>query len=430
MTPKEFYTIYLQHPQVSTDSRKTIPGCLFFALKGEKFDGNLFVADALDKGCRYAIVDDPAALRDDRCIRVPDVLVFLQELAACHREHLSIPVVALTGTNGKTTTKELIQSVLKREHRVVATPGNLNNHIGVPLTLLSAAPGTEILVVEMGANHPGEIRLLAEIARPTHGLITNIGKAHLAGFGTLEGVVRAKSELFEFIRESRGHWFLNTDDPLLKQMIGDYPAISYGTDQTAMVRGSESGRGMYLNPTLYLPDGSSFITKTNLTGSYNLCNVLASVAVGHHFGLSRESIRKGIEGYIPQNLRSQWIDTGRNRLFMDAYNANPSSMLQAIRVFHSLDLPGKVLILGDMFELGQEAESEHRAIINLLRDLNFISVYLVGPEFLKIASGSQMAFFPGMEDLIRELTFHPLKGRTILIKGSRGMQLEKIADYL
>ncbi|MFH0760084.1 MAG: UDP-N-acetylmuramoyl-tripeptide--D-alanyl-D-alanine ligase [Bacteroidota bacterium] len=430
MTPQDFYTIYLQHPQVCTDSRKIIPGCLFFALKGDQFDGNQFVSEAFEKGCRYAVVDSPSATINDHCFLVTDVLAFLQELASYHRSRLSIPVLALTGTNGKTTTKELIHSILQQGKITVATMGNLNNHIGVPLTILSSSADTQILVVEMGANHPGEIRFLTAIVKPTHGLITNIGKAHLEGFGSFENIIQAKSELFEYIRETGGIWFSNNGDPLLNDVRGDYPAITYGTDPGAMIRGSVTSKGFHLDAEFALPGNVAFSASTHLTGSYNINNILAAVAVGFHFNIPPDKIQKGLEEYTPRNMRSEWRKTDQNTLFLDAYNANPTSMELAIRYFHSLDISGKVLILGDMFELGIEAEPEHRAIIRLVTELGFSRVFFIGQEFSMLSSDSRFAFFPGRNDLIAELSKNPLHDCTILVKGSRGMELEKIVDYL
>ena len=430
MTPKDFYTIYLHHPQVCTDSRRIIPGCLFFALKGDHFDGNQFVAEAFEKGCSYAIVDSRSAVINGHCFLVPDVLAFLQELASFHRSRLTIPVLALTGTNGKTTTKELIHSVLQQGKRAVATLGNLNNHIGVPLTILSTPADTEILVVEMGANHPGEIRFLSAIAKPTHGLITNIGKAHLEGFGSFDKIIYTKSELFEYIRETGGIWFSNSGDPVLNDVRGDYPTVTYGADTGALIRGSATGKGIHLDAEFTVPGHEVVSVSTSLTGTYNLNNVLAAVAVGFHFNISPDKIKKGLEDYTPRNMRSEWMKTDYNSLFLDAYNANPSSMELAIRHFHSLDVAGKVLILGDMFELGTEAEQEHRAIIRLVAELGFSTVYFVGREFSKLSSDSHYAFFPGRNDLIAELSKNPIRDCTILIKGSRGMRLEGIVSYL
>ncbi len=430
MTAKEFYTIFLRNPQVCTDSRNITPGCLFFALTGESFNGNLFAADALTAGASCALVDDPSVVRGSEYILVKNVLEFLQELASFHRNQLTIPVLALTGTNGKTTTKELIHSVLKQQYRVVSTSGNLNNHIGVPLTLLSAGPETEILVVEMGANHQGEIAFLCNIARPTHGLITNVGKAHLEGFGSFEGVVRTKSELFGFVSHAGGTWFLNSDDEHLSVIAGDYPSITYGSTGTPSVRGFAESGGYQLTASVSMPDQSGFVAKTSLTGNYNLYNVLAAAAIGFQFGMSADKIRAGIEGYSPSNMRSQWKVTAGNRLLLDAYNANPSSMALAIRHFALLNLPKSVLILGDMFELGNESAAEHAEIIRLVRTFSFHAVYLAGKEFFNCAQGSGFRAFPDTEGLIAELQQNPLQGCTILIKGSRGMKLEKSLDYL
>ena len=430
MTAKEFYTIFLRNPQVCTDSRNITPGCLFFALTGDSFNGNLFAADALSSGASFAVVDDPAVVSGSNYTLVKNVLEFLQELASFHRSQLNIPVVALTGTNGKTTTKELIQSVLKQQYRVVGTSGNLNNHIGVPLTLLSAGPETEILVVEMGANHPGEIAFLCDIARPTHGLITNVGKAHLEGFGSFDGVVVTKSELFRFVSRTGGTWFLNSDDEHLSAIAGDYPSITYGSDGSPSVKGIAEAGGYQLAASVSLPDQSEFVAKTSLTGNYNLYNVLAAAAVGYQFGMSAVKIRAGIEGYMPSNMRSQWKVTAGNRLLLDAYNANPSSMALAIRHFASLNLPMSVLILGDMFELGNESAVEHAEIVRLVRTFSFHAVYLAGKEFFNCARGPGLQAFPDTESLIAELQRNPLQGCTILVKGSRGMKLEKSLDYL
>jgi len=428
---EDFYKIFLQYPQICTDSRKILPGCLYFALKGDQFNGNLFAADALKKGCSFAVVDDPSVVTNERFILVPDVLGFLQDLARYHRSKLGIPVIGLTGTNGKTTTKELIHSVLKQKYRTVATQGNLNNHIGVPLTVLSAGPSAEILVVEMGANHPGEIAFLCEIAKPTCGLITNIGKAHLDGFGSFEGVVRAKNELYEWIKGSGGDLFVNQDDHLLCDLAGSYPFHSYGTHESAEICGIVPGNDLFLSLKWKSggEDVNSFI-KSQLTGSYNLYNILAAVLSGTHFGLTPEQIRTGIESYVPSNMRSQWVQTANNLLFLDAYNANPSSMELAIRHFASLNFPNPVLILGDMFELGSHAESEHRKIIGLVDQLDFRKVIFTGTEFHRLTCDSERLSFQNVNELIEFLTVNPIKGDHVLIKGSRGMQLEKIVSYL
>lgn len=431
MKSEDFYTTYLQYPQICTDSRKVKPGCLYFSLKGGHFDGNLFAADALSRGSAFAIVDDPAVVDGPRYILVPDVLRFLQELAAFHRSNLSIPVIGLTGTNGKTTTKELILSVLKQKYRVAATTGNLNNHIGVPVTLLSADQSTEILIVEMGANHPGEIDLLCNLAKPTIGLITNIGKAHLEGFGSFEGVVQAKNELYAWIRQHGGELFLNTDDHLLRTLAGDYPCFTYGTDPDADVRGLASGHERYLALEWKNREQDEFcLIQSYLTGGYNLYNILAAISFGVHLGLTSNQIKTGIESYIPDNMRSQWIQTPDNTLFLDAYNANPSSMNLAIANFSSLHLPHPVAILGDMFELGPHAPAEHLNIIKQADQLGFEKIFFIGREFYQFAAGYSHPFFVDLDGFKDYLLVNKLRNCNILIKGSRGMQLEQLVGYL
>jgi len=427
---EDFYNIFLQHPQICTDSRKVFPGCLYFSLKGERFDGNAFAADALSKGCAYAIVDDPAVVADERYVLVPDVLTFLQELASYHRSQLSIPVIGLTGTNGKTTTKELIHSVLKQKFRTVATSGNLNNHIGVPITLLSANPETEILIVEMGANHPGEIAFLCHIARPTHGLITNIGKAHLEGFGSYEGVIRTKNELYSWIKSSNGQLFVNADDLLLNALVKDYPSVTYGILATADISGSALNKERNLSVVWKTTEGEPEMVSTHLTGGYNLQNILAAISVGKYFGLSNDQIRAGIETYIPENMRSQWIQTDHNVLFLDAYNANPSSMELSIDHFASLMLPESVAILGDMFELGAYSAEEHLNIIKLAETKNFGKLLFAGPNFYAFRKEFPFLFFGDIVTLKAYLEQNQISGGHILIKGSRGMKLEQLVPYL
>lgn len=431
MKPEDFYKIFLQFPQICTDSRKVIPGCLYFALKGEQFDGNSFAADALSKGCSFAVIDDPGIVDDDRFVLVPDVLKFLQDLASYHRNNLSIPVIGLTGTNGKTTTKELIHSVLKQKYPVVATAGNHNNHIGVPLTLLRVGPETEIVIVEMGANHPGEIDFLCKIARPTLGLITNIGKAHLEGFGSFNGVVETKNELYSWIKNSQGELFVNDDDVLLKKLADDYPCFTYGMNEIADVSGSPVGRDNFLSVCWRSRGGKiNNLIDSHLSGSYNLYNILAAVLAGIHFGLNPEQIKAGIELYIPDNMRSQWVRTKDNFLFLDAYNANPSSMALAIEHFASLNLPHSVIILGDMFELGIHSEAEHLQIIKQTATLGFEKAIFAGKHFHGLASDLPYLFFESLNILQDYLAGNHLKECNILIKGSRGMQLEKLVAYL
>jgi UDP-N-acetylmuramoyl-tripeptide--D-alanyl-D-alanine ligase len=430
VSPEEFYKIYLRHPQISTDSRKITPGCLYFALKGEHFDGNRFAADALEKGCAYVVVDDQEAPADDRFIRVPDVLAFLQDLAALHRSGLDIPVIGLTGTNGKTTTKELILSVLKQKFNTVATEGNLNNHIGVPLTLLAANGDTRILIVEMGANHVGEIDFLSALARPSIGLITNIGKAHLEGFGSFEGVVKAKNELYDRIRKSGQLIVRNQDDILLTELAGDFPSLTYGTAPESDITGRMEREAQYI--TLEWSAGSSgpHRIQSLLTGGYNFYNLLAAVAMGVRFGLDPGEIRQGIESYVPGNMRSQWITTDRNRIFLDAYNANPSSMEVALTQFAGLGLDRPGAILGDMFELGAYSAEEHLNVLRMVEKLQLAPVLVAGPRFSEHSTDFPFRFFGDVADLIGYLKAEPVSGHQLIIKGSRGMQLEQVVGYL
>jgi len=431
VTAQEFYNTFLQFPQICTDSRKVIPGCLYFALKGDHFDGNLFAADALSKGCAFAVVDDHSVVASDRYVLVPDVLKFLQDLAAFHRRKLSIPVIGLTGTNGKTTTKELIHSVLKQKYATVATTGNYNNHIGVPITLLAADQHTEVLIVEMGANHPGEIAALCAIAQPDFGLITNIGRAHLEGFGSFEGVIQTKNELYRWIIDHQGTLFVNDDDLLLKSLVNDYPCYTYGTSKHAAISGQADHPDRYLSVTWQKQsDNQAQNLQSHLTGGYNLQNILAAVSVGTRFGLNPSQIREGIESYVPDNMRSQWIQTDKNVLFLDAYNANPSSMELALNNFASLQLPHAVVILGDMFELGSYSSEEHLKIIQLADRLGFEKVLLIGEHFSQFSSDFSFLFFKRLDQLKVYLTQNLIQESNILIKGSRGMKLEQVVCYL
>jgi UDP-N-acetylmuramoyl-tripeptide--D-alanyl-D-alanine ligase len=432
VSPEDFYNTYLQYPQICTDSRSAKPGCLYFSLKGDHFDGNRFSSDALIKGCAYAIVDDPAAVAGEKYVLVPDVLAFLQNLALYHRQQLNIPVIGLTGTNGKTTTKELVNSVLKQNFNIVATSGNLNNHIGVPITILSANQATDVLVVEMGANHPGEIAFLCNIALPTCGLITNIGKAHLEGFGSVDSVIRTKNELYNSIKSRSGNLFVNEDDALLKELVGDYAHYtSYGTSEKAWIRGSISGVERFLSVT-WSEDEIPFDNQviSHLAGGYNLYNVLAAVAIGRWFGLTNDQINKGIDAYQPQNMRSQWIESENNSILLDAYNANPTSVELAVKYFAELSLSRRVVILGDMFELGNSSSEEHLKILQLVDKLNFERVIFVGSQFYQFSEKFDHHFFENIKSLVDDIEFNEIKGCHILIKGSRGMQLEKLINQL
>lgn len=426
-----FYPFFLQNPQICTDSRQIEPGCLFFALQGENHNGNLYATEALEKGAVRAIVDDPNIRLNDQMILVDNVLGFLQSLALHHRKQLNIPVVAITGSNGKTTTKELVKSVLRQQYHTIATSGNLNNHIGVPLTILKADQTTEMLVVEMGANHPGEIRDLCHLALPTHGLITNIGKAHLEGFGSLEGVKKAKGELFEFVAATDGVFFLNHDDYQLIDLVDSYPTCSYGTREPCQIRirltqSIPTLRVLWLNPG----ESGPISISSHLSGDYHLSNIGAAIAVGHHFGLDPDRVATGIESYVPDNMRSQWIDTGRNRVLLDAYNANPTSMEAAIRLVVSMDSQNCLLILGDMFELGTTSSKEHWELLSLIDKLGLEQVMLVGKEFDRFREEFPFMFFKTFELLQDFLKDFGPTDSLILVKGSRGMRMERVVPYL
>jgi UDP-N-acetylmuramoyl-tripeptide--D-alanyl-D-alanine ligase len=419
------YDLYLRHSVVATDSRQVTPGALFFALRGERFDGNAYAAAALEAGAAVAVVDDPKAAADERYVVVPDTLKALQALARHHRRELAIPVLAITGSNGKTTTKELASRVLARRFRTASTRGNLNNHIGVPLTLLAIPPDAEFAVVEMGANHRGEIAAYCAVAEPDYGLITNIGKAHLEGFGGPEGIRRGKGELLDWLARTDGTAFCPVRDETLLEMAAERPGLNvYGYSADALeTMPSENG-------LLTLRLGERTI-RTRLAGDYNRANVAAALAVGQFFEVDPAAAVEAVESYAPDNLRSQRVVTPHNILYIDAYNANPSSLSAALENFAAVDEPGysKALILGDMLELGGYAASEHRAILERAASAGFDEVYLVGAVFSAIG-GARYKTFPDVVALGEYLSAHPLAGRAILIKGSRGIGLEKIVNEL
>jgi UDP-N-acetylmuramoyl-tripeptide--D-alanyl-D-alanine ligase len=458
MTTEQLYKLFLQHPLISTDTRKISPDSLFFALKGEKFDANTFAKQAIEAGAAYAVIDNPAYRLNEKYILVDDVLTALQDLARYHRSRLTIPVIGLTGTNGKTTTKELIYSVLSQHYKTQATQGNLNNHIGVPLTILTINDTHEIAVIEMGANHQKEIELLCSIAQPTHGLITNVGKAHLEGFGGFEGVKKGKGELYDYLSQespkvrksgspedvfgTQRVAFINSDSPVLMEMqrARDLEnVILYGTvNKNNLVKGKIIKNAPLL--TLLWTKNSSGKThslKTHLTGAYNLDNILAAICIGVYFTLTDDEINKGIEGYQPKNNRSQIVQTAANTLICDYYNANPSSMMVAIENMGKIDAERKVLILGDMFELGDEAAAEHEAVIRKAMEIPVDERIFIGKEFSEagwamnhgpLTMDKKTAFYPTAEDAIIALKAHPIKNSTILIKGSRGMALERLVE--
>nr|NQU88980.1 UDP-N-acetylmuramoyl-tripeptide--D-alanyl-D-alanine ligase [Bacteroidota bacterium] len=425
----QIYDLFRKHPEISTDSRKNIPGSLFFALKGENFNGNTYAIDALDRGAAYSIVDDKTCANKPGCILVNDVLLTLQELAKHHRRQFDIPVIGITGSNGKTTTKELTGGVLKMKYNTLVTRGNLNNHIGVPLTLLRITGETEIAVIEMGANHPGEIAALCKIADPNHGIITNIGRAHLEGFGSFEGVAGAKGELYEHLINNTGSVFVNGDDQLLTNMAAGLKNITYSCAKRAVTRGRIIDSFPFLN--IGYNSGNEEITiKTKLVGDYNLYNILAAIGIGSHFGVQPEAIREAIENYRPDNNRSQFLETKSNKIILDAYNANPTSMEAAIKNFMEYPLPDKMVILGDMLELGGESTGEHQQIIELLIGAGFRKVILVGDIFSSIETPPDFYKFEDVKHAGEWIRKNPVKNRSILLKASRGIGLEKLLTLL
>lgn len=431
MTIDHLYQLYTKNPVISTDTRRIAPGSLFFALKGDKFDANTFAAQAVEAGAAYAVIDDAKYRVSEQYILVDDVLETLQNLARYHRKQLNIPVVGLTGTNGKTTTKELINAVLSQHFNTLATQGNLNNHIGVPLTILSITAEHEAAVVEMGANHQKEIEMLCTISQPTHGLITNVGKAHLEGFGGVEGVKIAKGELYDHLATHGANVFINADDATLQQMAAKRTfkkQLFYGT------QGDDSlitGKLIENSPHLVLEwheKGSSKThqVKSNLTGVYNLDNILAAICIGTYLGLTPTEINKGLEGYQPKNNRSQIVQTATNTLICDYYNANPSSMMVAIENVDKITAEKKVLILGDMFELGDDAPAEHLAVIEKAEAAGVNERIFIGKEFSAAGASHAGQYFETAEDAIEALQNDPITNATILIKGSRGMALERL----
>lgn len=434
MTTEELYQIYLQHPVITTDTRKITQGSLFFALKGENFDANTFAAKAIEAGAAYAVVDNKEYHTGNKYILVDDVLAALQDLARHHRRQLSIPVVGLTGTNGKTTTKELINAVLSEQFNTLATQGNLNNHIGVPLTVLNINASHQAAVVEMGANHVGEIALLSSISQPSHGLITNVGKAHLEGFGSLEGVKKAKGELYDFLSANNQQVFINSNNPILMEMQAarkfQKQPVFYGDAIDDLVSGEITGNAPFLslrwtNNT----SGEGYDIKTQLTGAYNLDNILVAICIGVHFKLSPQQINKGIENYQPKNNRSQVVQTANNTLICDYYNANPTSMAAAIGNMGELSAEHKALVLGDMFELGAEAAAEHKAILDKALATPVDRRILIGKEFYKLKSDNvAVEFYETRDDAAEALKANSITNSTILVKGSRGMALEKLLE--
>ncbi|MEH6620917.1 UDP-N-acetylmuramoyl-tripeptide--D-alanyl-D-alanine ligase [Maribacter arcticus] len=425
MNVQDLHSIFLEFPSVNTDTRKIKKNDIFFALKGDNFNGNTYAQQAINNGASYVIIDQKEYYINDKTILVEDTLVMLQKLANYHRNFCSAKVISLTGSNGKTTTKELIHAVLARKYKTIATVGNLNNHIGVPLTLLSILPNTEIAIIEMGANHQKEIQFLCEIAEPDFGFITNFGKAHLEGFGGVEGVIKGKSELYEYLIKNKKSIFLNADDSIQLDKLKNYTK-KYGFSS--------------VNPKYYkieLEEAQPFVLikvedtviKSNLIGAYNFHNCCAAIIIGKFFNVELPEIKTALEKYTPENNRSQIIKKNGHYIILDAYNANPSSMKVAIENFNSLEKTNKVLILGDMFELGNSAEEEHQAITDLTKTLQFENVLFVGENFYRTQTSSIK--LKNFEELKAHLSQNNLQANsTILIKGSRGMALERTLEYI
>ena len=432
---ENIYEKFLESTAVSIDSRNCPEGAMFIGIKGANFDGNLFVEKALEQGCKYAITDNPEiGVGNPNIIHVADSLKTLQDLAAYHRMKFNIPVIAITGTNGKTTSKELISTVLSKEYNTLFTLGNLNNHIGVPLTLLRLNRGHNIAVIEMGANHPKEIEFLCKITRPNFGIITNVGKAHLEGFGSFEGVKKTKGELYEFIRGVEGKIFLHADNPHLMEMAGDIECIKYGEADENFVSGNIVSCTPYINVDLRLNGNASgekqsYSVATQLIGDYNLSNILSAACIGRYFGVMDENIVAALREYTPTNNRSQCTKTESNTLIVDAYNANPTSMDAALRNFSKIESASNALILGDMKELGEDSIMEHKKILALIASLGFEKVYFVGSEFTTAAVGAHPCF-ENVEALKEYLTANPIAGYTILIKGSNSTRLTQIVPSL
>lgn len=423
---EKIYQHYTKRHLVSTDSRSIEKDCVFVAIKGERFDGNDFAYKVASDGIAACVIADRKDLPlHERLFIVDDSISALQQLAKLHRERINIPVIGITGTNGKTTTKELTAAVLSKRYNIIYTQGNYNNHIGVPLTLLQMRPDTEMAVVEMGANHINEIAQLCSIAQPDFGLITNIGKAHIEGFGSFEGVVKTKNELYEHLRNNGGKIFVNNDNTLLRELSKDLTCFSYGKDNNADIKAEV----VSFNPYLTIRWNDNEI-KTNLIGEYNFENVLAAISIGTYFNVDKTQIIKAIEDYYPTNNRSQYIKTDKNEIVMDAYNANPVSMSNAIRNFRRISSNNALLILGDMKELGKDSENEHSIIISLVKELGFNKVFLVGEALLKADIDKSFCHFSNVEELISYINTHEVQNHKILVKGSNSIHLEKLKNIL
>ncbi len=427
MTIEELYKIYLQHPDVQTDTRKLTTGCLFFALSGANFDGNKFAQEALDKGAAYAVIDNPQYASGNKYILVQNTLAALQQLANYHRRQFTIPFIAITGSNGKTTTKELILSVLSSRFITYATEGNLNNHIGVPLTLLKIKKDAQIAIIEMGANHQKEIAGYCEIATPNYGIITNCGKAHIEGFGGIEGVRKGKGELYDFIRDHDGIIFRNTDLDYLQQMAHDIKQqVTYGSANAQYI-GKPLMNDVFLQIAMLTAHTETTID-THLVGAYNFPNVMVAIAAGLYFGIPIDEIKTALAAYNPDNSRSQWLQKGSNKIILDAYNANPTSMRAAILNFAEANLQNKALWIGGMKEMGTEELNEHRELVALISAYNWQNVILVGKEFEPVKDG--YTWFENSTDAAAYIKKHAPENSAILIKGSRGSKMEILLEAL
>lgn len=423
----DLYDLFIHNPHITTDSRNCPKGSIFFALKGDKFDGNQYAEKALASGSVYAVIDNPDYYTGERTILVDNVLKTLQQLAHHHRKVLGLPIIGITGTNGKTTTKELLAAVLSTKFNLLYTEGNFNNHIGVPLTLLRLTHDHEMAVIEMGASHPGDIKELVDIALPNYGIITNVGRAHLEGFGSFEGVIRTKGELYDYIRRSKGKIFIKKENEYLQPIAKGIEQITYGNGDDSFA----SGQVVSCDPFLvfnWKQQGKVHTVETHMIGSYNLDNVLAAVAVGRFFKIPAERISRAIAAYEPTNNRSQFKKTENNELIIDAYNANPSSMKVALDNFIAMPVQPKAIILGDMRELGPTSDELHAEVVEQIKKGQFDKVFLCGEHFSKV--GKEFSPFATTEAMTEELRQHPLKGYHILIKGSHSMGLEKLADIL
>jgi UDP-N-acetylmuramoyl-tripeptide--D-alanyl-D-alanine ligase len=427
---QDIYKLFEQNPTICTDTRKIEKQSIFFALKGENFNANEFAQKAIEFGASYAVIDEAKYDINEKYILVNNVLECLQELARYHRKQLSIPFLGITGSNGKTTTKELVNAVVSKKYKTYATIGNFNNHIGVPLTILSITKDIEFAIIEMGANHQKEIELLCSISMPDYGIITNIGKAHLEGFGGIEGIKKGKGELYDFLKKTNGKIFVNADSESLMQMLNkrDLSAITYGKRNDADLSGMLIEDQPLIKVKWQWKSGNQNSVITQLPGAYNLDNVLCAACIGRYFGISEEGINAAIAAYCPDNNRSQIVKKGDLEIILDAYNANPSSMEAAIKNFANIKSPKKLLFLGNMLELGNDSEKEHRAIVKMLEELGFKEVYLVGSHFKNVAENYE--YFDTIEECAAAIKKEQIKNGHILIKGSRGSKMERLLEVL